>query len=134
MPKQFTYKGYTLEELQKMPMDEFIKLLPARQRRSLLRGLTEAQRILLEKVRKAKKALQEGKKVVIKTHVRDMIILPEMVGLTLHVYNGREFVPVEIKPEMIGHYLGEFAITCKPVKHGAPGVGASRSSMYVPLK
>ena len=134
MPKQFTYKGYTLEELQKMPMDEFIKLLPARQRRSLLRGLTEAQRILLERIRRAKKAMREGKKVVIKTHVRDMIILPEMVGLTIHVYNGREFVPVEIKPEMIGHYLGEFAITCKPVKHGAPGVGASRSSMYVPLK
>jgi len=134
MPKKFTYKGYTLEELQKMPMDEFIKLLPARQRRSLLRGLTEAQRILLEKIRRAKKALQEGRKVVIKTHVRDMIILPEMVGLIIHVYNGREFVPVEVKPEMIGHYLGEFAITCKPVKHGAPGVGASRSSMYVPLK
>ena len=134
MPKEFRYKGYTLEELQRMPMDEFIKLLPARQRRSLLRGLTEAQRILLEKIRKAKKAVKEGKKVVIKTHVRDMIILPEMVGLTIHVYNGKEFVPVEIKPEMIGHYLGEFAITCKPVKHGAPGIGASRSSMYVPLK
>ena len=134
MPKEFTYKGYTLEELQKMPMDEFIKLLPARQRRSLLRGLTDAQRILLEKVRKARAAMREGKKVVIKTHVRDMIILPEMVGLTIHVYNGKEFVPVEIKPEMIGHYLGEFAITCKPVKHGAPGIGASRSSMYIPLK
>ena len=100
----------------------------------MLRGLTEAQRILLEKIRKAKKAVKEGKKVIIKTHVRDMIILPEMVGLTIHVYNGKEFVPVEIKPEMIGHYLGEFAITCKPVKHGAPGIGASRSSMYVPLK
>ena len=134
MPKEFTYKGYTLEELQKMPMDEFIKLLPARQRRSLLRGLTDAQRILLEKVRRARAAMREGKKVVIKTHVRDMIILPEMVGLTIHVYNGKEFVPVEIKPEMIGHYLGEFAITCKPVKHGAPGIGASRSSMYIPLK
>ncbi|OYT50814.1 30S ribosomal protein S19, partial [Candidatus Bathyarchaeota archaeon ex4484_135] len=91
MPKEFRYKGYTLEELQRMPMDEFIKLLPARQRRSLLRGLTEAQRILLEKIRKAKKAVKEGKKVVIKTHVRDMIILPEMVGLTIHVYNGKEF-------------------------------------------
>ncbi|MEM2576477.1 MAG: ribosomal protein S19 family protein, partial [Candidatus Bathyarchaeia archaeon] len=44
------------------------------------------------------------------------------------------FVPVEIKPEMIGHYLGEFAITNKRVVHGAPGIGASRSSMYVPLK
>jgi len=134
MPKEFRYKGYTLEELQKMSMDEFIKLLPARQRRSLLRGLTEAQRILLKKIRKAREAMRRGKKVVIRTHVRDMIILPEMVGLTIHVYNGKEFVPVEIKPEMIGHYLGEFAITCKPVKHGAPGIGASRSSMYVPLK
>jgi len=85
MPKEFTYKGYTLEELQKMPMDEFIKLLPARQRRSLLRGLTEAQRILLENVRKARAAMAKGKKVVIKTHVRDMIILPEMVGLTIHI-------------------------------------------------
>ena len=134
MPKQFTYKGYTLEELQKMPMDEFIKLLPARQRRSLLRGLTEAQRILLEKIRRAKEKMKQGKRVVIRTHVRDMIILPEMVGLTIYVHNGKEFVPVEIKPEMIGHYLGEFAITNKPVKHGAPGIGASRSSMYIPLK
>jgi len=134
VPKQFTYKGYTLEELQKMPMDEFIKLLPARQRRSLLRGLTEAQRILLEKIRRAKEKMKQGKRVVIRTHVRDMIILPEMVGLTIYVHNGKEFVPVEIKPEMIGHYLGEFAITNKPVKHGAPGIGASRSSMYIPLK
>ncbi|MEM3151636.1 MAG: ribosomal protein S19 family protein, partial [Candidatus Bathyarchaeia archaeon] len=70
----------------------------------------------------------------IKTHCRDMIILPEMVGLTILVHNGKEFVPVEIKPEMIGHYLGEFAITNKRVVHGAPGIGASRSSMYVPLK
>ena len=129
MPREFKYRGYTLEQLQNMSMDEFIELLPARQRRSLKRGLTKAQRKLLEKIRKAK---TNGK--VVKTHVRDMIILPEMVGMTIHVYNGKEFVPVEIKPEMIGHYLGEFAITNKPVKHGAPGVGASRSSMYIPLK
>jgi len=129
MPREFKYRGYTLEQLQNMSMDEFIHLLPARQRRSLKRGLTKAQRKLLEKIRKAK---TNGK--VVKTHVRDMIILPEMVGMTIHVYNGKEFVPVEIKPEMIGHYLGEFAITNKPVKHGAPGVGASRSSMYIPLK
>ncbi|MDH5788198.1 MAG: ribosomal protein S19 family protein, partial [Candidatus Bathyarchaeota archaeon] len=69
-----------------------------------------------------------------KTHVRDMIILPEMVGTTLFVHNGKDFVQVEIKPEMIGHCLGEFAITNRPVKHGTPGIGASRSSMYVPLK
>lgn len=134
MPKEFTYRGYTLEQLQSMSMDEFITLLPSRQRRSLHRGLPPEQRTLLENVRKAKETMREGSSVTIKTHARDMVILPEMVGLTIHVHNGKEFVPVEIKPEMIGHYLGEFAITNKPVKHGTPGIGASRSSMYVPLK
>jgi small subunit ribosomal protein S19 len=134
MPREFTYRGYTLEQLQGMSMDEFITLLPSRQRRSLHRGLSLEQRTLLENVRRAKEAMRKGGNVTIKTHVRDMIILPEMVGLTIHVHNGKEFVPVEIKPEMIGHYLGEFAITNKPVKHGTPGIGASRSSMYVPLK
>jgi small subunit ribosomal protein S19 len=134
MPREFTYRGYTLEQLQSMSMDEFITLLPSRQRRSLHRGLSLEQRTLLENVRRAKEAMRKGGNMTIKTHVRDMIILPEMVGLTIHVHNGKEFVPVEIKPEMIGHYLGEFAITNKPVKHGTPGIGASRSSMYVPLK
>jgi len=115
-------------------MDEFINLLPSRQRRSLHRGLTPEQRILLEKIRKAKEALRKGSSKVVKTHVRDTIILPEMVGTTILVHNGKDFVSVEIKPEMIGHYLGEFAVTNKPVKHGTPGIGASRSSMYVPLK
>lgn len=134
MPREFTYRGFTLGQLQNMSMDEFILLLPSRQRRSLQRGLPPEQRILLENVRKAKEAMRKGSNVLIKTHARDMIILPEMVGLTIHVHSGKEFVPVEIKPEMIGHYLGEFAITNKPVKHGTPGIGASRSSMYVPLK
>jgi small subunit ribosomal protein S19 len=128
------YRGYTFEQLQSMSMDEFINLLPSRQRRSLHRGLTPEQRTLLEKTRKAKDAMRKGSNMIVKTHVRNMIILPEMVGLTILVHNGKEFVSVEIKPEMIGHYLGEFAITNRPVKHGTPGIGASRSSMYVPLK
>lgn len=131
MVKEFTYRGYPIDQLQKMSMDRFIQLLPSRQRRSLLRGLTEQQRILLEKIRKAKRS-PENKPI--KTHCRDMIILPEMVGLTIMVYNGKEFIPIKIRPEMVGHYLGEFAITCKRVVHGTPGIGASRSSMYVPLK
>jgi small subunit ribosomal protein S19 len=134
MPKEFMYRGYTLNQLQSMSMDEFINLLPSRQRRSLHRGLTPEQRILLEKIRNAKEIQGKGTAKPIKTHVRDTIILPEMVGATIHVHNGKEFVSLEIKPEMIGHYLGEFAITNKPVKHGTPGIGASRSSMYVPLK
>jgi small subunit ribosomal protein S19 len=134
MPKEFTYRGLSLNQLQGMSMDEFIDLLPARQRRSLHRGLQPEQRILLEKVRQAREEVRKGGTPSVKTHVRNMIILPEMVGLTLGIHNGKEFVKVEIKPEMIGHYLGEFAVTNKPVRHGTPGIGASRSSMYVPLK
>ncbi len=134
MPREFAYRGYTLNQLQGMSMDEFINLLPSRQRRSLHRGLTPEQRILIEKIRKAKEAFRKGSNTIVKTHVRDMIILPEMVSIALLIHNGKDFVQVEIKPEMIGHYLGEFAVTNKPVKHGTPGIGASRSSMYVPLK
>jgi len=132
--KKFRYRGKTLEELLNMPMDEFIELLPARQRRSLKRGLTKAQVKLLAKIRKVRQKKLTGKKAIIKTHVRDMIILPEMVGLTIAVYNGREFIPVRIIPEMIGHYLGEFSPTTKRVQHGEPGLKATRSSMYVSLK
>jgi small subunit ribosomal protein S19 len=132
--REFTYRGYTINQIVGMPMDEFIKLLPSRQRRSLLRGLTPEQRSLFERIRKAKTASTKGKKLVIRTHCRDMIILPEMVGLTISVHNGKEFAPVEIQPEMIGKYLGEFAITTGKVTHGAPGLKATRSSMFIPLK
>jgi len=134
MPKEFHYRGFTFADLQAMSMDEFIRLVPSRQRRSLQRGLSPEQRKLLETIRKARENQEQPKASVTKTHARDMIILPEMVGANLLVHNGKEFTALEIKPEMIGHYLGEFAITNKPVKHGVPGIGASRSSMYVPLK
>lgn len=130
--REFTYRGYTANQLMNMPMDEFIRLLPSRQRRSLLRGLTPEQRALFERIRKAKTS--KGKKVTIRTHCRDMIILPEMIGLTIAVHNGKEFVPVEILPEMVGKYLGEFAVTTAKVTHGAPGLKATRSSMFIPLK
>ena len=134
MPREFAYRGFTLDQLQGMSMDDFINLLPSRQRRSLHRGLTPEQRTLLEKIRKTKEAINKGSSVIVKTHIRSMIILPEMVGITILVHNGKEFVPVKIRTEMIGHYLGEFAITNRPVRHGTPGIGASRSSMYVPLR
>src|SRR6266566_1835954 len=111
MPRQFTYRGHSVDELKQMSMDEFIKLLPARQRRSLLKGLTNEQRILMEHVRQSRKE-NGGKPTPVKSHVRDMIVIPEMLG----------------------HFVGEFAITNQKVVHGTPGIGASRSSMYVPLK
>ena len=129
--KEFKYRGYTFEELINMSLEDLSKLLPSRQRRSLKRGLTPEQKKLLRKVRLAKK----GKyKKPIRTHSRDMIILPEMVGMTIYVHNGKEFVPVQIREEMIGHYTGEFALTRKRVQHVSPGVGATRSSMFVANK
>ncbi|MCD6428809.1 MAG: 30S ribosomal protein S19 [Desulfurococcales archaeon] len=146
--KRFRYRGKTLEELLNMPMDQLLQLLPARARRSLLResdskvqmrrlemGIKDSPRMkLLKKVMKARELLAQGKNVVIKTHVRDMIILPVMVGLTIAVYNGKEFVPVKITPEMIGHYLGEFAPTTRKVEHGEPGLKATRSTLFVAMK
>ena len=135
MPKKFTFRGYTLEELQKLSLDDFAGLLPSHQRRSLLRGLQPRYKKLLERVRVVRGQKEKaGREVVIRTHCRDMIILPEMVGLKFGVHNGKEFIVVEIKPEMIGHRLGEFSLTRQRVKHGTPGIGATRSSLYVPLK
>lgn len=133
--KEFMYRGYTLEELQQMPLDNVIELFPARQRRSLKKGFLPRQKKILEKIRKLKKQDNKGgRPQIIKTHCRDMIILPEMVGLTFGIYNGKEFVHVEIQPEMIGSYFGEYALTRRRVEHGDPGMGATRSSMFVPLK
>lgn len=135
MPKKFTYRGYTLEELKKLPLEYFAKLLPSRQRRAILRlvrGLRPEEKKLLSKVREISK--KGDGETIIRTHLREMVILPEMVGLKFGVHNGKEFVVVEIKPEMIGHRLGEFSQTRKKVTHGAPGIGATRSSMFVPLK
>ncbi len=131
---RFKYRGFTLDDLKKMNMDQFIQLLPARSRRSLKRGLPPRQKKLLERLRRAYRAKKRGKDLLTRTHVRDMIIFPEMVGLKIGVYNGKIFAIVEIKPEMIGHYLGEFSLTRRRVQHGSPGIGATRSSKYVPLK
>jgi small subunit ribosomal protein S19 len=133
--KEFKYRGYTLEELQQMPLDNVIQLFPSRQRRSLKKGFLPRQKKVLEKIRKLKKEEQKGgRPQIIKTHCRDMIVLPEMVGITFGVYNGKQFIEVQIQPEMIGCYFGEFAVTRQKVQHGDPGMGATRSSMFVPLK
>jgi small subunit ribosomal protein S19 len=133
--KEFKYRGYTLEELQQMPLDNVIQLFPSRQRRSLKKGFLPRQKKVLEKIRKLKKEEQKGgRPQIIKTHCRDMIVLPEMVGMTFGIYNGKQFVEVQIQPEMIGCYFGEFAVTRQKVQHGDPGMGATRSSMFVPLK
>jgi len=129
--KQFTYHGLSQKELEELSLEKLLKLLSARARRSLTRGINENKRKLIEEIKAAKAG---NLKTSINTHVRDLIVLPFMIGVTINVYSGKEFVPVTITTEMVGHFLGEYVITNKRVSHGAPGVGASRSSLYVPLK
>ena len=124
--KEFTLKGKTAEELKKMSLNELAQLLPARQRRTIKRGFTDQQKILLKKLRDNNKNLE--------THCRDMIILPEMIGATIKIHQGREFMSLVIEPDMVGHYLGEFALTRKRVTHSAPGIGATRSSASLSVK
>ncbi len=124
--KEFSYRGKTLDELKEMSMNDFATLLPARQRRCIKRGFTEQEKIMLNNIKKGATDL--------KTHCRNMIILPIMVGLTLRIYNGKEFVQINVQPEMLGHYLGEFALTRKRIEHSAPGIGATRSSASLSVK
>jgi small subunit ribosomal protein S19 len=124
--KEFIYKGKTIEELKKMSLNELAQLLPSRQRKTMKRGFTEQQKILLKKLR------SNGKNI--ETHCRDMIILPEMIGKIIKVHQGKEFVNVVIEADMLGHYLGEFGMTRKKVMHSAPGIGATRSSASLSVK
>jgi small subunit ribosomal protein S19 len=130
--EEFTYRGHKLDELLGMELDELAELLPARQRRSIERGLSVEQEKLLEEARG--RTEEETANDPIRTHLRSMIVLPEFVGLTFAVYNGQSFERVEVEPEMIGHYLGEFQLTRTSVEHGQAGIGATRSSKFVPLK
>ncbi|MSS86328.1 MAG: 30S ribosomal protein S19 [Thaumarchaeota archaeon] len=131
MVKEFEYRGLSKEALDNTSLEKLFLLFNSRQRRSLTRGITDEKRKLIDEIKSAK----AGKlKTPIKTHRRDLIILPYMIGVTVNVFSGKEFRPVNIKTEMVGRYLGEYVITNKKVQHGAPGVGASRSSLYVPLK
>ena len=123
--EEFLYRGRKVADLAKMSIEELAGLLPARQRRSINRGLVKENKNLLTSLKN---------KDSVRTHIRNMIILPDMVGKNLEIYNGKSFEKVAVMPEMIGHFFGEFALTRGRVQHGAAGVGATRSSKYVPLK
>ncbi|PCH44220.1 40S ribosomal protein S15 [Wolfiporia cocos MD-104 SS10] len=133
--RTFSYRGVELDKLLDLGNEELVELVHARARRRFQRGLKRKPLALIKKLRKAKKeALPNEKPAVVKTHLRDMIVVPEMIGSVIGIYNGKVFNSVEVKPEMVGHYLGEFSIPYKPVKHGRPGIGATHSSRFIPLK
>ena len=126
--KEFTYRGETLEELKQMNLREFANLLKSNERRTMLRQTDELQKFILKCNKKTER------KKSIRTHSRHLIVVPKMVGLAIYVYNGKDFAPVKIIEEMLGHRLGEFAATRSKVKHGAAGIGATRSSAALSVK
>ena len=120
--KEFEFRGKSLEELKKLDIREFAKLVTARERRTILRNTDVTENFLA----RCKKKLDKKKQI--KTHDRTLVIVPAMVGMTIFVYNGQKFNRVDIESEMLGHRLGEFSLTRGLVKHGAAGIGATRSS------
>lgn len=127
--KEFKYRGKTPEELKDMSIEEIAELMPARQKRSLKRGLTQQQKKLLEK------AKEKNDEKPIRTHARDMVILPDLFNKKISIHNGKEWDTVEIKPKMIGHYLGEFTLPrLEKVEHSGPGIGATRGTKYISVQ
>ncbi len=122
--KQFTYKGKTIEELKSLDVREFAKFLRSRQRRSVLRNFQKIE----DFIKRAEIKLKRNKSI--KTHQRDLVIMPEMIGWKIYIYNGNKFVPVEVTGDMLGHTFGEFAPTRGRVKHSKAGVGATKGTKH----
>jgi len=122
--KQFIYRGKSIDELKELEVREFAKYLPSRQRRSVLRNF----QIIEDFIKRAKEKIEKGKKI--RTHQRDIIIVPQMVGMNIQVHNGRNFNPVLIESEMLGHRLGEMSATRSKVAHSKAGIGATKGSKH----
>jgi small subunit ribosomal protein S19 len=120
--KEQIYRVRLLEELKELDVREFAKFLPSRSRRSVLRNFDTIQKF----IKRCEKRIERNKKI--KTHLRDIIIVPNLVGLNIGIHNGKAFQEVSITVEMIGHRLGEFALPRGKVNHGAAGLGATKSS------
>ncbi|VVB57777.1 30S ribosomal protein S19 [Candidatus Anstonella stagnisolia] len=126
-------RGKDKAALEGITHEQMLALLTSRARRSVLRGASKSMvyKKFMKKVAAIKKA---NPAKVIKTHVRDAVVLPDWVGLTFGVHNGKEFKNVQITVDKIGCRLGDFAHTTGRVLHSGPGVGATRGSKFIPLK
>lgn len=122
------FRGKTIDELKPLDVREFAKMLKSRQRRAVLRNPQSIDNF----VKRCEKEVSKGKQI--KTHLRELVIVPRLVGMTICIHNGKEYFPLKITEEMLGHRLGEFSITRKKVQHGAPGIGATKSSASMSVK
>jgi len=126
--REFSFRGKSLEELKAMNLEQLSAVLGSRARRSIRRGFN------VETTRFFERMSSTPAEKTVRTHCRDALVLPAHVGRKVAVHNGKEFKELEVRPEMIGHYYGEFALTRRFEKHSGPGVGATRSSKFMPLK
>ena len=122
--KEFTYRGKTIEELKKLDVREFAKYLRSREKRNVLRQFQKIETF----IERSKKKIRNKKSV--RTHQRDLVVVPEMVGMRIQIYNGKAFISVDIIWEMLGHKFGEFALTRTRVKHSKAGVGATKGTKH----
>ena len=134
--RKFTFRGLELEKILDLNQEELLEVVHARARRRMLRGMKKKRHVgLLNKLKKAKKAAGAlDKPAPVKTHLRNMVIVPDMIGSQVAIYNGKVFNLVLITADMLGSYLGEYSITYRPVRHGRPGLGSTNSSRFIPLK
>ncbi|MCH7568246.1 MAG: ribosomal protein S19 family protein [Nanoarchaeota archaeon] len=120
--KEKKYRGQSLDFLKGLDVRESAKYLTARSRRSVLRNFDVIEKF----IKLCEKKIERKKKI--RTHLRDIVIVPKFVGMTIGVHNGKSFQDVDITLEMIGHRLGEFALTRSKVTHSSAGVGATKGS------
>ena len=108
----------------------------SRQRRRYSRGTIGGKYDrFVKKLIEAKKDVPLGEKPkAVKTHLRNCIIKPEMCNSIIECYGGKYWNPIEVKADMVGHYLAEYSMTYKPIRHGKVGVGATRSSKFTSLR
>jgi len=130
MAERVAFRGKTPTELATLNNADYIKMVKSRQRRSIMRNGLEYKKLLAKVERYKAKGITKP----IRTHVREAVIMPSWIGLKFAVHNGREFLPVNVTAAMLGHRLGEFAYTTKPVKHSAPGIRATRGSKFLAVK
>ena len=122
--KELTYRGKTIEELKKLSVREFAKYLRSRERRTVLRQFQEIENF----INRAESKISRNKPI--RTHSREMIIVPKMVGMKIYIHNGKTFILANITEEMMGHRFGEFSLTRVRVKHGKTGVGATKGTKH----
>jgi len=132
MPRIDKFRGKEKDELAKLSTADALPLLTSRARRTLSR-VAGNKGLQVKKLMKKVAGMKDMAKVI-RTQVREAVIVPEWLGRTFAVHNGKDWKSVHISVDKLGYRLGDFAHTTGRVLHSGPGVGATRGSKFIPLK